>query len=103
MTTYTVTNNHDHGAGSLRDAIAKANAHVGDDAIEFSLAPAARTIVLTSGQLVIDNAASDDGGRLTIHGDLNNDGRPDITIDARHDSRVLSVHGDGAGYAQRQN
>src|SRR4051794_36646438 len=94
MTTYTVTNNHDHGAGSLRNAIQHANSHLGDDTIEFNLAPAARTIVLTSGQLVIDNAAADDGGRLTIHGDVNHDGAPDITIDAHQHSRVLSVLSD---------
>ena len=36
MTTYIVTNNHDHGAGSLRDAIQHANAHADDDTVEFA-------------------------------------------------------------------
>jgi Ca2+-binding RTX toxin-like protein len=100
MATYTVTNDADSGAGSLRDAIARANAHAGDDRIEFVLAQGERTITLTSGQLVVDNKATDDPGALVIDGDLNDDGRPDITIDGQGRDRVFSVHGSLGSYTQ---
>jgi len=36
--TYTVTNTNDSGAGSLRQAVADANSHVGADTINFNIA-----------------------------------------------------------------
>jgi hypothetical protein len=81
--TFTVTNTNDSGVGSLRAAIQAANANPGADTIDFAI-PAGSTIVLTSGQLEIS-------GDLTIDGDLNDDRRPDITIDAGGVSRVISI------------
>src|SRR4051794_17691867 len=99
MTTYIVTNNADAGAGSLRDAISRADAHVGGDRIKFQLEQGHHTITLTSGQLVVDNTAASDTGALVIEGDLDHDGRPDITIDAHQHSRVFLVRGDGDNQA----
>src|SRR5262249_2412226 len=49
-TTFTVTNTNDTGAGSLRNAVAQANANIGADTIVFSsLFNTAQTITLTSG------------------------------------------------------
>lgn len=51
LTTFTVLNDADSGAGSLRQAILDANASPGQDSINFALA--ADTISLTGGQIVI--------------------------------------------------
>ena len=67
----TVTNTHDSGAGSLRDAIAITNT---GGTVDFALKNCPCTIVLTSGVLVIDRALSVVGpgaAQLTISG---NDG-----------------------------
>jgi hypothetical protein len=80
--TYTVTNNADSGAGSLRQAIIDANATTGvEDTINFDLGSAA-TITLTSGQLptITDHAG------LTIDG-----GSADITISGGNQHRVFEV------------
>lgn len=63
--TFTVTNSNDSGAGSLRQAIADANATAGNDEIFFDGIGFAteQTIVLTSSELVISN-----NGSLTING-----------------------------------
>jgi len=70
LSAYTVTNLHDSGSGSLRGAIASANAHPGADVIRF--APnLAGTIALTSGQMEIVGALDIDGpgmSRITISG-----------------------------------
>lgn len=78
LATQTVSNGNDSGAGSLRSAIASAGA---GDTITFS---GVSTVSLTSGQLLINK-------NVTIDGDLNNDGSPDVTIDAGYKSRVLYV------------
>jgi Bacterial Ig-like domain len=80
--TYTVTNNADSGAGSLRQAIIDANATTGvEDTINFSLGSSA-TITLTSGQL----PTITDGAGLTIDG-----GSADITISGDNKYRVFEV------------
>jgi gliding motility-associated-like protein len=94
-TTYTVTTNSDSGADgtigaslaadqsdggglSMREALNWAQA---GDQITFSTG---MTISLASGELVISKG-------ITIDGDLNNDGVPDVTIDAGYHSRVIDV------------
>ena len=80
--TYTVTNNADSGAGSLRQAMIDANATTGvEDTINFDLGSAA-TITLTSGQLPTIN----DGAGLTIDG-----GSADITVSGNHKYQVFNV------------
>ena len=82
--TYTVTNNADSGAGSLRQAIIDANATTGvEDTINFSLGSSA-TITLTSAQL----PTITDGAGLTIDG-----GSADITISGDNKYRVFEVSG----------
>jgi hypothetical protein len=74
MADFLVTNLNNSGTGSLREAIAVANATVGvTDTITFDPSLANQIITLTSGELLI----TDD---LTIDGDLDNDGDADITI-----------------------
>src|SRR5262249_15411266 len=48
LAVFTVTNTNDAGAGSLRDAVAKANAQADADSIVFDASLANKTIVLTS-------------------------------------------------------
>ncbi|CDF84448.1 hypothetical protein PKB_3101 [Pseudomonas knackmussii B13] len=74
----TVTSNADSGAGTLRNAIASAQA---GDTITFS---SAMTVNLSSGQLSI-------GKSLTIEGDIDGNGTADVTIDAHQTSRVLVI------------
>ena len=55
LATYTVTNTNDTGAGSLRDALAQANASVGvADIIAFSIGSGAQTIALGSTLTISD-------------------------------------------------
>jgi len=84
--TYTVTNNADSGAGSLRQAIIAADTTTGvADTINFELGSSA-TITLTSAQLpTITDAAG-----LTING-----GSANITINGANQYRVFEV-GSGA-------
>src|SRR5215208_4018592 len=80
--TYTVTNNADSGAGSLRQAMIDANATTGvADTINFNLGSSA-TITLTSAQLPTIN----DGAGLTIDG-----GGADITISGDNKYQVFNV------------
>src|SRR6266487_676022 len=44
LSTYTVVNANDSGAGSLRQAILDANAHSGADMIRFQISSGAKTI-----------------------------------------------------------
>ncbi len=75
--TFTVSNLNDSGSGSLRDAMAQANANPDSDTIKFSVTG---TIVLTSGQLAIN-------GPLTIEGP----GASALTIDGNDASRIFSI------------
>ncbi|MBB6564342.1 hypothetical protein HNP48_007069, partial [Acidovorax soli] len=79
LATITVTTGADAGAGSLRQAIASATT---GDTITF--AGGVTTVTLSSGQLVINK-------NLTIDGDLDNNGTPDVVVDANYTSRVISV------------
>jgi hypothetical protein len=81
LATITVTNLYDSGAGSLRDALGLANP---GDTIDFASNLAGGTLVLTSGQLDVTK-------NLTIDGDIDANGTPDITIDAGGASRVFNV------------
>lgn len=87
MATFTVTSAlDDNGAGlTLREAIVAAEANgTGADEIVFDAALANQTIHLTSGVLSVAS------GTLSINGDLNGDGNPDITVsgDATNNGRT---------------
>ncbi|MEM9737259.1 MAG: choice-of-anchor Q domain-containing protein, partial [Pseudomonadota bacterium] len=76
------------GAGlTLREAIALAEA-TGNEVTNITVAGelAGGTLTLTHGELLISEA-------LTIDGDLDGDGRADITIDANEASRALRIDG----------
>lgn len=83
-----VTNTNDSGAGSLREALAEAQATDTDDEITF--APSVTgTIRLTTGEL--DVAVGGAAGNLTVQGP----GPDVVAVDAGGQSRVLDVHGPG--------
>jgi predicted outer membrane repeat protein len=75
---FTVTSNADSGIGSLRDAIAAANAAAGADTITVNTTG---VITLTSGEIEI----TDD---VTITGP----GSAQLTIDAGGNSRIFNIH-----------
>jgi hypothetical protein len=79
--TFTVSNLSDGGAGSLRQAIADANASEGADTIAFQ-AGLAGTIALTGGELVIV-------GDLTLAGP----GAAVLTVSGNQASRIFRVAG----------
>ena len=81
--TFTVTGLADSGAGSLRAAIASANAAVGADTIVFQ-GGLTGTIALSSGELLISDS-------LTIAGP----GATRLTIDANGTSRVFHIDDSG--------
>lgn len=55
LTPLLVTNTEDQGIGSLRDAILQANNNPGEDVITFDSTLVGETIVLNSGQLVVED------------------------------------------------
>jgi hypothetical protein len=63
--TYTVNNLNDSGSGSLRDAIAQANANAGADTITFA-SNVSGTITLTSGSLHIYDAVNIQGPGASV-------------------------------------
>lgn len=79
--TYTVTNLNDSGAGSLRDAIAQANAHFGADTITFAAGLTGGTITLASTLLVTEY--------VTINGDIDGDHVADLTISGNDAVQIL--------------
>ena len=91
--TYTVTNLNDAGAGSLRGAIAEANAAAGADTIQF--APnVAGTLTLTSGELAITDSTTIAGpgaARVTI--DANGTSRAFHLINANASDRTFAISG----------
>ena len=84
--TFTVTNTNDSGAGSLRDAVAQANAAGGADTIDFSVTG---TITLTSGELDITESVTIDGP-----------GRHDLAISGNDNSRIFNVDDGSPGTLQ---
>ena len=104
--TFTVTNTNDSGAGSLRDAIAQANALSGTDTINFDTSGVfgtPQTITLTSGELLITQSVSingTDADQLTVDG--NNFDRVFhvtagvVTISGMTITRGNSINGGGA-------
>jgi hypothetical protein len=79
LSTLTVVNNLDHGAGSLRAAIA--SAHNGDT-ITFASTLSGQTITLTTGELLVKQVG------LTIRGP----GAIGLTLSGNGASRVFEVH-----------
>ena len=81
---FTVTNTNDAGDGSLRDAVARANATVGADTIAFDniVFSVAQTITLTSGQLTLTDSAT-----TTIIGP----GANLLSISGHNASRVFQI------------
>ena len=100
VTTLADTVNAGDGVTSLREALALANGNGRDaDTITFAAGLAGGTLFLTSGQQL---AITTDG--ITIDGDIDGDGTPDITIDADSGplandaaSRVFLIDGGGHG------
>ena len=70
LSTFTVVNLLDNGAGSLRAAVAAANANPGADTINFAVTGA---IALSSGQLDVTDDLTINGpgaGALTVSGEF---------------------------------
>ena len=81
------------GQLSLREAIAQANATSAADSIGFVLTLEGQTLVLTGGELPINQD-------LTIDGDRNDDGS-EVTIDGNANGRILNISGAGTEVALR--
>ncbi|MEM6472169.1 MAG: choice-of-anchor Q domain-containing protein, partial [Planctomycetota bacterium] len=81
--------NYSNGDLSLREAIERVSMLNGSYTITFADSLRDQTIDVTQGQITI-------GGDLIIDGDLNNDGRPDITIDAGNGADGVFGTGDGS-------
>jgi hypothetical protein len=80
---FTVTNANDGGAGSLRQAIADANAAAGTDTIVFQ-AGLTGTITLTTGQLSITEGVEITGPGAAL-----------LTVSGNNASRVMQIAGSG--------
>jgi hypothetical protein len=79
LSTITVTNTADSGAGTLRSALSSA---VAGDIITFSTS--GMTVNLNS-QLVVTR-------NLTIEGDLDHNGTPDVTISGQYKTQVIKIN-----------
>ena len=77
LATLTVTNGFDAGGGSLRDAIAQANANPGEDRIIFS---GVDSVDLTSGAITISDSLS-----------INGPGATGLRIDAGGTDRIFTI------------
>ena len=75
--TITVVNTNDNGPGSLRQALADA---VDGDTINFNSSLNGQTIILTSGELLVNRSVT-----------INGPGASTLTVDANHASRVLYI------------
>ncbi len=89
--TFTVTNTNDAGAGSLRDAIAAANAAGGADIIDFQ-AGLTGTITLTTGQLNIADSVQ-----------INGPGAANLSVSGNNASRVFYLYAGGVLDVQISN
>ena len=78
MATITVTNLNDGGAGSLRAALVDAQAMAGADTIVF--APN-----LSGGTINLSARLTTFSGEVTVNGDINGDGVPDLAVGAYDD------------------
>lgn len=78
---FTVTNTGDAGPGSLRQAVADANAAPGDDSIDFAPALDGETITLTTGQITLSSNIAIDASTLASG----------ITISGNNASRIFEV------------
>src|SRR5450830_1828523 len=78
LSTITVTSNADSGVGSLRAALSSA---VAGDIITFSTS--GMTVDLNSQLVVTKN--------LTIEGDLDHNGTPDVTISGQYKTQVIQI------------
>ena len=76
-----VTNTNDSGAGSLRAAVEQADTAAGADTIKFDSSLSGATITLTSG-IGIDSD-------VKIIGDVNGDGKADITVSGGNASQIF--------------
>src|SRR6516225_4252110 len=86
LSTLTVSNTNDSGAGSLRAAVLQANADGGGDTIVFSsLFDTPQTITLTSGELELSGATAP----TTITGP----GAKLLSVSGNHASRVFQIDG----------
>lgn len=86
MATFTVTTTAASGAGSLRAAVALANADASADEIVFDASLAGKTIVLTGGPLVLST-------NIAIDGDVNGDHKADITLSGGGVNSILVLQG----------
>src|SRR5262245_10039715 len=82
--TYTVTNNSNSGAGSLRQAIINANGSGGPDTINFLVIPS--PITLTTGEIAINDALTIDGPGANL-----------LTVSGNNNSRIFNTSGAAAG------
>ncbi|ELS05671.1 putative calcium-binding protein, partial [Xenococcus sp. PCC 7305] len=114
MTTFIVNNNNDSGVGSLRQAIADANAAIGSDTIEFDNSLSGQQITLTSGELQITDDLTINGlgaDLLTVSGNntdrvfLIDDEDGDIAIDVAFNGLTITQGNsdEGGGIRNREN
>ncbi|WP_248769447.1 Ig-like domain-containing protein [Pseudomonas sp. MWU12-2345] len=78
LSTITVTSNADSGVGSLRSALSSA---VAGDIVTFN---ASMTVNLNSQLIVSKN--------LTIEGDLDHNGTPDVTLSGQYKTQVIQIN-----------
>ncbi|NEN91156.1 MAG: right-handed parallel beta-helix repeat-containing protein [Okeania sp. SIO3H1] len=116
MATFNVTNTMDAGNGSLRDAIAMANAMPDADIITFDSSLTGMTIRLTSGELSITDSLTINGlgaNRLTVDAQENGfrvfkiDNDSDSIIDVFIDGLTITggnpIGGGGGGISTSEN